>query len=55
MIEKVKITEVIRNASNPRTIKNDKREKLIKSIKEFPEMLKIRPIVVDENNYYIGW
>ena len=54
MIEKVKITEVIRNASNPRTIKNDKREKLIKSIKEFPEMLKIRPIVVDENNIILG-
>ena len=42
----VKLSEVKSNPNNPRIIKDDKFQKLVKSIKEFPEMLKIRPIVV---------
>lgn len=42
------------NEKNPRTIKEDKFEKLVKSIKEFPEMLKIRPLVVDEDMVVLG-
>ena len=53
-IELVKISEVKNNPSNPRIIKDDKFKKLVKSIKEFPEMLQIRPIVVDENNIVLG-
>ena len=53
-IELVKISEVKNNHSNPRTIKDYKFKKLVKSIKEFPEMLQIRPIVVDENNIVLG-
>jgi hypothetical protein len=45
--QKVKITEVKSNPNNPRLIKDDKFEKLVKSIKEFPKMLEIRPIVVN--------
>ena len=47
MIEEVNIKLIIPNPSNPRFIKDDKFKKLVKSIKDFPEMLTIRPIVVD--------
>jgi len=53
-IEKKKISEVKVNPKNPRLIKDHKYHKLVKSIREFPEMLKIRPIVVDENNVILG-
>ena len=53
-VSKVKISEVKTNPKNPRLIKDDKFKKLVKSIKEFPEMLELRPIVVDENNIVLG-
>lgn len=53
-IEKVKISEVKMNKNNPRVIKGDKFKKLVKSIKEFPEMLEVRPIVVDEDGIVLG-
>ena len=53
-IEKVKIEEIKRNPNNPRIIKDDKFKKLVQSIKDFPEMLEIRPIVVDENMIVLG-
>lgn len=52
--EIVKIKEVKANPSNPRVIKNDKFKKLVNSIKEFPQMLEIRPIVVNEENIVLG-
>jgi len=52
--EKVKISEVKNNPNNPRLIKDDKFKKLVSSIKEFPEMLEIRPIVVDNDNIVLG-
>ena len=52
--EKVKVYKVKTNPDNPRLIKDRKFKKLVKSIKDFPEMLKIRPIVVDENNIILG-
>ena len=42
------------NENNPRYIRDGKFDKLKKSIQEFPEMLKIRPIVIDENNVVLG-
>ena len=54
MKQQVKISKVKGNPSNPRIIKNDKFKKLVKSIQEFPEMLKIRPIVVDEDMIVLG-
>ena len=54
MKQQVKISKVKGNPSNPRIIKNDKFKKLVTSIKEFPEMLKLRPIVVDENFMVLG-
>ena len=54
MKKQVKIHTVKNNPNNPRIIKNDKFKKLVKSIKEFPEMLKLRPIIVDEDNIILG-
>lgn len=54
MIQKVKITEIFSNPNNPRSIRKDKFEKLVKSIKEFPEMLQLRPIVVNSDMNIIG-
>ena len=54
MRQQVKISKVKGNPSNPRIIKNDKFKKLVTSIKEFPEMLKLRPIVVDEDFMVLG-
>jgi hypothetical protein len=53
-IIEVKIGDVKANTSNPRIIKDDKFTKLVQSIKDFPEMLKLRPIVVDENMMVLG-
>jgi ParB-like chromosome segregation protein Spo0J len=50
----VKISEVKSNPNNPRIIKDDKFQKLVKSIKEFPEMLNIRPIVVNSDMVVLG-
>lgn len=51
---KVKISEIKNNPNNPRLIKDDKFKKLVQSIKDFPEMLELRPIVVDENKVVLG-
>lgn len=53
-IDIVKIETLKTNKDNPRIIKDDKYKKLVKSIKEFPKMLEIRPIVVDENMVVLG-
>lgn len=49
-----KISEIKANPNNPRIIKDDKFAKLVKSIKEFPEMLQIRPIVVNGDMIVLG-
>ena len=50
----VKISSIKQNPNNPRLIKDDKFEKLVKSINEFPEMLKLRPIVVNDDMIVLG-
>jgi hypothetical protein len=50
----VKITEVKVNPNNPRLIKDDKFKKLVQSVKDFPEMLNIRPIVVNQDMVILG-
>jgi DNA modification methylase len=52
--QKVKISEVKMNPNNPRLIKDDKFAKLVRSIKEFPKMLEIRPIVVNADMIVLG-
>jgi DNA modification methylase len=52
--EQVKISDIKTNPNNPRTIKDEKFNKLVKSIQEFPEMLRIRPIVVNSDMVVLG-
>jgi len=49
-----KIKEVKSNPQNPRICKDDKFLKLVQSIKDFPEMLNIRPIVVNKDMMVLG-
>jgi len=50
----MKLSEIKPNPKNPRVIKDDKYEQLKKSIKEFPKMLELRPIVIDKDNIILG-
>ena len=52
--EQVSISEVKPNPNNPRIIKDDKFAKLVQSIKDFPKMLEIRPIVVNADMIVLG-
>ena len=54
MIEKLKISDVKANPNNPRIIKDDKFKKLVQSIKDFPQMLELRPIVVNDDMIVLG-
>ena len=42
------------NPNNPRICKDHKFKQLVKSIQDFPQMLELRPIVIDENNMVLG-
>jgi len=53
---KVPISKVKNNRNNPRTVKTEEYEILVKSIKEFPQMLEKRPLVVitgKDGNYIV--
>ena len=54
MIEKVSIKAIKSNPNNPRVIRDDKFRKLVRSINEFPEMLELRPIVVNDDMVVLG-
>ena len=51
---KIDINKIQANTNNPRSIKEHKFKKLVQSIKDFPEMLEKRPIVVDETMTVLG-
>jgi len=51
---KAKISDLKVNADNPRYIKDEKFNQLVKSIKELPQMLEIRPIVVNDDMVVLG-
>jgi len=51
---KVNISDVKTNPNNPRVLKDDKFKKLVNSIKGFPQMLEIRPIVVNNDMIVLG-
>lgn len=53
-IQTIAISKVQTNPNNPRVIKDDKFQKLVKSIQEFPQMLEIRPIVVNDDMIVLG-
>lgn len=50
----MKLSEIKPNPNNPRLIKDDKFKKLCQSIKDFPEMLELRPIVVNKDMIILG-
>jgi len=45
----IKLSKIKPNKDNPRVIKDDDFLALVDSIKKFPEMMKLKPIVVDEH------
>ena len=53
-MEKVKLSDIRPNPNNPRVIKDDKFKKLVKSITDFPQMLELRPIVVNDEMIVLG-
>jgi hypothetical protein len=50
----VSINDIKPNPSNPRLIKDDKFKKLVQSLKDFPEMANVRPIVVNQDMVILG-
>lgn len=50
----MKISDIKANPNNPRIIKDDKFKKLVESVKNFPEMLELRPIVVNKDMIILG-
>lgn len=52
--ETISIKKLKPNPANPRTIKDDKFHKLVQSVKDFPEMLELRPIVVNDQLEVLG-
>lgn len=51
---KLNINEIKFNENSPRKINKEKLEKLCKSIKDFPEMTYLRPIILNEDNVVLG-
>jgi ParB-like chromosome segregation protein Spo0J len=50
----MKLSELKINPNNPRLIKDDKFKKLVKSIEDFPKMMELRPIIIDDQNMILG-
>jgi DNA modification methylase len=50
----MKLSEIKSNPNNPRVIKDEKFEKLKKSINEFPKMMELRPMVINQDNIVLG-
>lgn len=50
----MRLDKIKANPSNPRVIRDDKFNKLVKSLQGFPEMMYKRPIVVDETMTVLG-
>ena len=50
----MKLKDIKANPNNPRVLRDDKFAKLKQSISEFPKMLSLRPMVIDENNMILG-
>ena len=48
------IKDIKSNPNNPRLIKDERFDKLKKSIKEFPKMMALRPMVINKDNIVLG-
>lgn len=52
--DKIKLSSIKPNPVNPRLIRGEAFKKLVKSIEEFPKMMELRPIIVDEEDTILG-
>jgi hypothetical protein len=50
----IKLSSLKTNPNNPRFIKDAKFKQLVESIKQFPKMMALRPIIVDKDNIILG-
>ena len=50
----IKLSTIKSNPNNPRVCKDDKFAKLVNSIKEFPKMMELRPMVVNSDMVVLG-
>lgn len=50
----MRLSEIHCNPKNPRLIKDERFKKLCQSIKEFPKMMALRPIIVDSEGLILG-
>lgn len=50
----MRLSDIKLNEDNPRYIKDAQFEKLVKSIRDFPRMLELRPIVIDGDGVIVG-
>jgi ParB-like chromosome segregation protein Spo0J len=53
-VQSVPINSIRNNPINPRLVNKAKFEKLKKSIQDFPQMLELRPIVINEDGIILG-
>lgn len=50
----MKLSAIKPNLDNPRLIKDEKFKKLVQSINDFPKMMELRPIIIDDDNIILG-
>jgi len=50
----VKLSDIKENSENPRYITENDFNSLVDSIRGFPEMLKVKPIIIDEKSVILG-
>jgi len=50
----MKLSNIRVNPNNPRICKDEKFQKLVNSIREFPKMMELRPMVVNSDNIVLG-
>ena len=53
-IKTVKLSQIKLNPDNPRRIGNIEMDRLVKSLRDFPEMMQMREIIVDETMTVLG-
>lgn len=53
-MKKIKLSSLHLNPRNPRTISVERFQALVKSLKDFPQMMELRPIIVDKTGMIIG-
>ncbi len=50
----MKLSDILPNPENPRVLRDEKFKKLKQSIEEFPKMMALRPIIIDNMNMILG-